>query len=350
VAFSPDGSRLVTGSVDQTVKVWDARAEQTPRILHFDGFAKSFFSPDGNFFARAGSDATLKLWNVASGQEAATRPWPGVKKGLFPTFSPDGKYLATLEPDGVAKVWDVTGREERSLPFPAQSVYQVALSPGGKRLAGAGQIPVPTVWDVDTARQPYRIRPQGPLGFVKEVGFSPDGKTLAGIWVPRDGNEGHSAVKVWDAMSGQETHHLEGHTNSIKALAFSPDGRYLASAALDHLVKVWDLAISTKGRQAGSTEGRQAGGQEAHTLKGHFDMVFSVAWSPDGRRLATGSGDNTVKVWDAASGEELLTLRHGSAVWSVAFSPDGRRLMSGDPGNVKVWSAPIDLQASAKAP
>jgi WD40 repeat protein/serine/threonine protein kinase len=333
LAFSPDGTRLATGSVDQTVKVWDARAEQKPRILSFDDNARSYLSPDGNYFARVGLDSTMKLWNVVTGQETGTWKVPGAKRGIFPTFSPDGKHLAALDPDGVARVWDVTGQEERTFSFPTQMVYELALSPGGKRLAGAGG-PVPLVWDVGSRGEAFRIRAPGLIGYVKEVVFSHDGKTLAGVWVPRAGNGGREVVKVWDATSGKETHHLEGHANSIKALAFSPAGRYLASAALDQRVKVWDLNT----------------GREAHTLKGHFDMVFSVAWSPDGRRLATGSGDNTVKVWDAASGEELLTLRHGSAVYSVAFSPDGRRLMSGDGWNVKVWSAPPDPNGTAAEP
>ncbi len=120
-------------------------------------------------------------------------------------------------------------------------------------------------------------------------------------------------VKVWDAATGQETLTLKGHTSGVTSVAFSPDGKRLASASWDRTVKVWDAAT----------------GQETLTLKGHTGDVTSVAFSPDGKRLASASVDQTVKVWDAATGQETLTLKgHTGGVKSVAFSPDGKRLAS----------------------
>jgi eukaryotic-like serine/threonine-protein kinase len=153
---------------------------------------------------------------------------------------------------------------------------------------------------------------------VRSVAFSPDGKHLAS-------GSGENTIKIWDAASGQGSLTLKGHAGGVSSVAFSPDGKRLASGSFDNTIKIWDAAS----------------GQESLTLKGHAAPVSSVAFSPDGTRLATGSSDKTIKIWDAASGQESLTLKgHAAPVSSVAFSPDGKRLASGSFDNtIKIWDA-----------
>jgi WD40 repeat protein len=131
-------------------------------------------------------------------------------------------------------------------------------------------------------------------------------------------------VKVWDAASGKEL--LKLRAGQVWGVAYSPDGRRLASAAWDTTVKVWDAAT----------------GEKLLRLNGHTEAVRNVAYSPDGRRMASASEDGTVKVWEAASGQELLTVKGhpGGGAWGVAFSPDGSCLASaGADGTVKLWDA-----------
>jgi hypothetical protein len=169
---------------------------------------------------------------------------------------------------------------------------------------------------------------QGHTDQVSSVAYSPEGRRLASA--SADGT-----VKVQDASTGQHLLTLQGHRDSLFSVAFSPDGRRLASASEDRTVKVWDAST----------------GQHLLTLQGHTAPVSSVAFSPDGRRIASASDDRTVKVWDAQTGQQLLTLQgHTDFVRSVAFSPDGRRIASGSLDNtVKVWDAssghiPLTLQ------
>jgi eukaryotic-like serine/threonine-protein kinase len=322
---------------------------------HTDGVTSVWLSPDGKRLASASHDGTVRVWDVATRQETLTLKGHNGSV-VSVAFSPDGKRLASASHGGPAErginpiwVWDAaTGQEILTLKGHNGWIGSVAFSPDGKRLASAGQMDgTVKVWDAATGQETLTIGRYTPGQYIgvllSSVAFSPDGKRLASAGLEATGK---GTVNVWDATTGQGILTLKGHTSVVVSVAFSPDGKRLASASSDldqsglfrerarpdgkrlafassdRTVKVWDATT----------------GQEIVTLKRH-GIVSSVAYSPDGKRLASATYDGTVKVWDATTGQEILTLKgHTSAVLGVAFSRDGQRLTSaGLDGTVKVW-------------
>jgi eukaryotic-like serine/threonine-protein kinase len=329
LAFSPDGRRLASTSEDRKVKVWDTNTWR--EVCTFDGHTKSVyglaFSPDSRLVASTGRDDKVYVWDAATGAELYDLE--GKVTNVRPVhlaFSPDGRHLAFGGADSVVKVWDVRiGREVHTLRGHEEAVYSVAFSPDGGLLASAGWDNKVKVWDLTTGRENFTLEAVF-LGSPWRVEFSPDGRLLA---LADNGSTGF--VKVYHAASGRlALPPLEAHTGRAASMSFSPDGRRLASAGFDKTVKLWDLAT----------------GREVLTLHGHADLVSHVVFSPDGRRLASASEDGTVMIWDATPPAEnpdprIRTLRGlQGVVYGVAFSPDNRYLASGGMDNTaKVWDA-----------
>jgi WD40 repeat protein len=328
VAFSPDGKRLVSGSHDKTLKVWDAQSGQL--ILNLKGHSSAVFSvafsPDGKRLVSGSADSTLKVWDAQSGQETLSLLG---HSGLVCSvaFSPDGKRLVSGSYDKTVKVWDTQSRQETVSLMGHAGPVSVAFSPDGSRLVSGGADGTLKVRDAQSGQETLTLR--GLTGMVLSVAFSPDGKRLlsgsGGAGTDGQGRPLPGEVTVWDAQNGQETLALKGHSGRVNSVAFSPDGKRLVSGSEDGTLKVWD---------AGS-------GQETLSLMAHTNGVYSVAFSPDGKRLVSGGWDKTVKVWDAWSGQETLSLMgHTDMVSDVAFSPDGKHLVSASyDKTVKVWDA-----------
>jgi WD40 repeat protein len=237
-------------------------------------------------------------------------------------ISPDGKRIASCSEDKTIKIWDTaTGAEVMTLRGHTDKVFGMAISPDGKRIASCSEDITIKVWDAVTGAELMTLR--GHSSWIWSVAFSPDGKRLVS-------GSSDKTIKVWDLSTGNELMTIRGHERMIGSVSFSPDGRRIVSGSKDwtleeepwnQTIKVWDAAT----------------GAELMTLPGHYDFVNSIDISPDGKRIISGSRD--IKVWDAATGEEIMTLRgHKLVVAEVAFSPDGKRIVSGsNDGTIKVW-------------
>jgi WD40 repeat protein len=298
VAFSPDGRRAISTAWDGTARLWDPNTgrESAPPFLHAAGqadrnVAAACFSPDGRQVATVTASGAVTVWDIATREKVRTlRVPPGDWRG-YPraAFQPKGKYLAVGGGDGAVRLWDAAGDAPVAvLHLHEDLVLDVAFSPDGRQLASAGTDRTVRLWDIGT-RSP-RTMLRGHEDLVYRVAYSADGRLLASASKDK-------TVRLWDPA----THELLAilpHGSAVYGVAFSPNGRRLAAACADNSIRLWDVASA---RRAGGTEFLEA---EVAELRGHEDYVHAVAWSPDGTRLLSASGDRTVRVWDSLSAHE----------------------------------------------
>jgi WD40 repeat protein len=289
------------------------------------------FSPVERILAAAGSSQYISLWEAATGTEVRILDEVDTINVSSVAFSPQGRLLASasfsiehLSPR--ISFWEVrTGTTVRTIFSPTESIGPIAFSPDGRLLAvgscesgeflTCGGVMI-KLWDVATGSEVRTLT--GHTEAVTSVAFSPNGRLLA------SGSTDETAT-IWDVATGSTVFILRGHDRGVNAVAFHPDGRLLASASEDETIRLWDVATGRLVR-------------EIESNSPFFSPFTSVAFSPNGRLLASGSGDGTVKIWDGATGNVHTLSGHEAWVSAVAFSRDERLLASGSEDHtVKLW-------------
>jgi WD40 repeat protein/tRNA A-37 threonylcarbamoyl transferase component Bud32 len=361
VAFSTDGRRLASQSDDSdramgdsTVRVWEVDPRAALPVLrgHTNYVYPVAFSPDGRWLASGSWDSTVRLWDAATGEPCATLPHAIIAQERTMSlvwdlaFGPDGTWLVTQCPlDGRLRMWDVaTARVRKEIRFReeiqrnAGNLNSLAISPDGTRVATSAQDPKSRKLSLNF----YDIA-SGNLLFSTEgmaLAYSPDGRWLAVLATDE------KTVLLLDARTHETIARFRGHEDIVFKAAFSPDSRLLASCSRDRTVRLWQIdPLSPSG------EGGEGKVREGRLLGRHTDEVFTVAFHPDGTRLATGGRDGAVWLWDVKRGEEVVRLPgHKSYVWSLAFSPDGATLASGSgDATVRLWdTAPLKARYDAR--
>ncbi|KAJ7493118.1 WD40 repeat-like protein [Mycena galericulata] len=335
VAFSPDGTRVVSGSDDNTVRIWDAMTgtELTKLEGHIGSVSSVAFSPDGTHIVSGSYDKTMRIWDAMTGTEQTKLEGHSGSVSSV-AFSPGGTRVVSGSYDKTVRIWDaMTGTELTKLEGHSRPVQSVAFSPDGTRVGSGSYDKTVRIWDATTGTELTKL--EGHIGSVSSVALSPDGTRvvsgsgLSVAFLP-DGTRvvsgsDDNTVRIWDATTGTELTKLEGHMDHVCSVAFAPDGTRVVSSSGDKTVRIWDATTGT----------------ELTKLEGHRDDVSSVAFSPDGTGVVSGSYDNTVRIWDAMTGAEVIKMEgHSRAVLSVAFSPDDTHVVSGsNDKTIRIWDA-----------
>ncbi|MCG8423661.1 MAG: protein kinase [Proteobacteria bacterium] len=357
-SFSPDGSRIASGSADKAVRIWNADGTGEPAVLHghSDSIYSTAFSPDGTRVVSGSWDHTLRIWKTdGSAGSHVLRGHGGQVWGV--DWSRDGLYIASASWDRTVRLWDAkTGAPVAVLRGHEGPVYAVAFSTDGRRVVSGSLDKTVRVWTVGSADPPIVLRghkdrviavavsPDGRYllsgaanGSVRlwnadgmsesvelfhdkdsiySVDFHPDGKRI--LWV-----SGNNYIRVWNIDRAGEPRVYSGHTHQVWSAMFDRGGNHIVSASNDKTIRLWRLDTPRSSRLLGRHEGN----------------VWSVALSPDGTQVASGSYDSTVRVWNVPSNEPPQILRgHEASVFGIAFNPAGTRVASaGFDQTVRVW-------------
>ncbi|MFM8274400.1 MAG: hypothetical protein ACKODX_19010 [Gemmata sp.] len=335
LAFLPDGNRLVAAGGDKVVKVWDVSAKKVVQDLpgHALAVLAVAAGEDGGLVVSGSADATVRGFDPATGKEQWK--WMSRKAACAVSVRKGGKQVAVGLADGGLAVIDVTSAAPKELS--SQSAHTagttcVAYSPDGNRLATVGGDGALRVWSagaagalVPLAKFDGQAVPNSTTGSapLSTVAFSPDGRFVAA-------GGADAVVRVWDVQTKSEVRGLRGHTDWVTSVAFGPDGRFLASVAAekDNALRVFELPPLDSGSAAG----------------GHLLAVNAVAVSPNGKLVATAGTDQTIKVWDVATGKEVATLvGNADTPFAITFMGNdgvvmGGRVPTGSVGRLHFWS------------
>ena len=324
VAFSADGTHVLSGSYDKTIKLWDAASGALFRTFegHLEEVSSVAFSFSGIHVLSGSNDATIKLWDAASG--TLVRTFKAQSKVTSVAFSPDDRRILSGSEDGVLRLWD-TATATLIRTFEDHSgVTSVAFARDGEFVLSGSRDGTFKLWDAATGALVHGFGNFSTI-YRSTIAFTADGTHALS-------SSTEKTMKLWNVTAGTLVRTFEGESE-VSQVAFSRDGKLVLSGNAQGMIRLWDLATGALVRtfERHSPESYSASSVD----------VFSVVFSPDGSRVLSGSNDKTMKLWDATTGALLRTFGgYSGAVNSVAVSSDGNQVLSGnEDGTLRLWDA-----------
>jgi len=313
LAYSPDGQFLAVGLTEGTIAFWNLTKQtwQQSSIGHSARLTNLVFSRDGKTLASSSADRTIRVWQFPEGK--CKRVLQGHQSRISSiSIASDDLTLASGSEDGSVRLWNLqTGQCLKVLSGYSDRVWSVAFGSDGQ-IASANEPGVVRLWNTNTGNY-HELKHKGRA---KSVAFTPDGKTLASV-------DYNYQIKIWNLTNRQCIRTIQGSGDICWSVAFSADGQTIATCAADDLVYCWDIATGNLG----------------NVLSGHQSMPSGAVFLSGIYDLATASLDKTVKLWSLKTGKCVKTLQHQGAVWSIAYDPQSNVIATGiEDGSIKLWN------------
>ena len=306
VAITPNGKQVISGSKDNTIRIWDVETgENTNTLEGHKGWIQAVtVTPNGKQVISGSTDSTVCIWDIETGGKLRTLK--GHETAVYALdVSPNGKQIVSGSDDGTIRIWDIDNSDNnKTLKGHWGSVRAISVSPNEKQVISGSADGTIRIWDMKTGEC---IRTLGQYGVsIYAIALSPNGKQV--ICGSNDG-----FIHIWDIETGKSIKTLERHKKAVETVAVTFNGKQILSGSKDSIIHIWDIVT----------------GKKLKTLCGQESEVHAVALTPNGKQVVSGLKDGTIRIWDLETNKILRTLeRHERTVFAIALTPNGKQIVS----------------------